>query len=164
MPQYITSESIALFERFKVLSAVEVASRYEVKLENYSKKINIEGQVTARMARARFIPAIIEFSTAVASSIVAKQSAVDNLDLSAEKELLAKLNEGLGSITTGVAALDNALAKAQALGDPQTKANTYLAEVIPAMNAVRTAVDEMEVLVGHDYWPVPSYNHMLFYT
>lgn len=165
LPQLVTPESIELFERFKVLSKVEAESRCEVKLENYYKRINIEGLVTARMTRARFIPAIIEFSSAVADAIVAKQSVSAAIDLSSEEELLFKLNKGLNTISKDVEALIEAIAEAQALTkDPQECATFCHERVRPAMNAVRATVDEMEMIVGHDYWPVPSYNHMLFYA
>jgi glutamine synthetase len=164
LPQFIAPESIALFEQFKVLSRAEIESRYEVKLENYSKKINIEALVSIRMARARFIPAIIAFSTAVAASIAAKQAVSETMDVSSELALLLKLNTGINTITAGVETLTDTVAEAQAVRDPQECANAYLNTVLPAMNTLRAAVDEMEMLVGHDYWPVPSYNHMLFYA
>ncbi|MDR2035233.1 MAG: glutamine synthetase III [Coriobacteriales bacterium] len=164
LPQCVEPKNVELFEKFGILSALELASRYEVSLENYSKKINIEAQVTARMARARFIPALVDFSSNVAASLVVKKTANEASELPAEKALLDKLNAGLNAITTGVETLDVALSKAQSCKEAQEKADTYHAEVIPAMNAVRAAVDEMEMIVGHDYWPVPSYNHMLFYT
>ncbi|MCL2807355.1 MAG: glutamine synthetase III [Coriobacteriia bacterium] len=164
LPQYIKPESIELFERLNVLSKAEVESRYEVKLENYSKKINIEAQVSTRMVRARYIPALIEFSTVVASGINTKRQALESLDLSQETALLTQLNEGLNDLIIKVEALDQALIKAQFIQGAQEKAEAYLAQVIPAMNALRSVVDEMEIIVGHDYWPVPSYNHMLFYA
>jgi glutamine synthetase len=164
LPQYMAAESIELFEKFGVLSSVEVESRYEVKLEHYSKKINIEGLVTARMARARFIPAIIEFSTTVAASIGTKKDVSGKLDTSAEEDLLVKLSSGINTITKGVDNLLVALDAAAAVEDSLENARAYLTKVIPAMSAVRAAVDEMELIVGHDYWPVPTYNHILFYT
>lgn len=163
LSQFTAPESIELFERFGVLSQLEIESRTEVKLEHYSKKINIEGQVTARMARARFIPALIEFSTTVATSIASKLAVSETINVSTEEALLFKLNEGLKSISLGVEVLSNAIVKAQELGDSFERAAAYRSKVLPAMNAVRSAVDEMEIIVGHDYWPVPSYNHMLFY-
>ncbi|MCL2151093.1 MAG: glutamine synthetase III [Coriobacteriia bacterium] len=164
LPCLIEDKSVELFERFKVLSAVELASRYEVMLENYIKKVNIEALTTARMARARFIPAVIEYSTVAANSITAKLAANPGLDCSAEQETLARLSTGINAIMAGVAALEQSLSEATALSGLQECANAYQSVVLPAMAAVRDAVDSMETLVGHDYWPVPSYNHMLFYT
>ncbi len=164
LPQLVAPESIELFEKFRVLSRVEAESRYEVKLENYYKRINIEGLVTARMIRARFIPALIEFSTAVAQAIASKQAVSLAVDVTSEEALLLKLNEGLNTLTTGVETLTDTITEAQVISEPQKAADFYHNSVRPATNAVRTIVDEMELIVGHDYWPVPSYNHMLFYT
>jgi glutamine synthetase len=165
LTQYIAPESIALFEKYGVLSKVEVDSRYEVKLEHYSKKINIEGLVTARMAHARFIPALIEYSSVVADSIGAKQAVANlKIDTSAEEALLVKLTSGINAITKDVESLSAAIEQAAAVEDSLANAQAYQSKVIPAMDAVRATVDEMELIVGHDYWPVPSYNHMLFYT
>ncbi|MDR0500053.1 MAG: glutamine synthetase III [Coriobacteriales bacterium] len=166
---FIEPKSVQLFKKHKVLSKVEVESRYEVKLEHYSKKINIEGLVTARMARARFLPAIIEYSTAVATAIDAKLEVLENikgikLDTSAEQSLLEKLTAGINAISAGVEVLEKEISSAQSIKDSYKNALAYEQNVIPAMDAVRKAVDEMEVIVGHDYWPVPTYNHMLFYT
>jgi len=164
LPQYISPESIELFERFGVLSKAEIESRYEVKLEHYSKKINIEGLVTARMARARFVPAVTEYSTIVAASIASKKEVSASLDTTSEEKLLSRLSAGLNAISTTVEALEAALEYAGDIEDSYEKARGYLERVLPAMNSVRSAVDEMEVIVGHDYWPVPTYNHILFYV
>jgi glutamine synthetase len=163
LAQFITPEAIALFERFGVLSKLEVESRHEVKLEHYSKKINIESLVTARMARARFMPAIIEYSSVIASSITAKKQVSSSIDTTGEEALLDALTKGINTISVAVDALEASVAKATDIEDPKENARAFQAQVLPAMNAVRDAVDEMELLVGHDYWPVPSYNHILFY-
>jgi glutamine synthetase len=164
LPCLIEPAAIELFERFKVLSAEELKSRYEVKLENYAKKINIEALTTARMARARFMPAIIEYSSIVADTINKTRAVNISMETSTQELLLSKLTAGFAQVSAGVEQIEQSVAYAGKLTDPQERANAYLNEVIPAMNAVRKAVDSMEIVVGHDYWPVPSYNHMLFYT
>jgi glutamine synthetase len=163
LPQYVAPESIELFERFKVLSKVEVESRYEVKLEHYSKKVNIEGLTTARLARRHYLPAIIEFSTTVAGAIAAKEGA-GAAATKAEKDLLEKLTACIDAIYTGAEVLEDEIAKAAQIEDSLANAQAYCAKVLPAMATVRTAVDEAELLVGDDYWPVPTYNEILFYT
>jgi glutamine synthetase len=164
LPCLVENKAIELFERFKVMSAEECVSRYEVKLDNYIKKVNIEALTTVRMARARFMPAILEYSTVVANSIAAKAAVNAKLDISVELALLTSLTAGFAAVSAGVDQLDQSLATASQINELQTQADAYQAQVIPAMDNVRLAVDSMEILVGHDYWPVPSYNHMLFYT
>lgn len=163
LPQYVTKEAIEVFGKFGVLSEIEVESRYEVKLEHYSKKINIEGLTTARLARCVYLPAIIEFSTTIAGSINTKIGAGVKV-CKAELAILEALNERIDTIYEGAAALEEAIAAAGAIEDSLKNAEAFCADVIPAMEAVRTAVDEAELLVGDDYWPVPTYNQMLFYT
>ena len=164
LQQYIVPKNVALFERFGILNKAELESHYEVKLEHYSKKLNIEGLVTARLARVRFIPAVVEYSTAIAGSITSKKAVSAALDTGAEEKLLEQLTAGINAITANLEALEGALHRAAAVGDALDRARAYLTGVLPTMSAVRDAVDEMETLVGHNYWPVPTYNHMLFYA
>jgi glutamine synthetase len=164
LPLLVAAESVALFEKFGVMSEVELESRLEVYLEQYSKKINIEGLVASRMVRARYLPAILEYGAVVAGAIEAKKDVSENLNTRAEEALLDKLTNGYNFISDSVDALDAAIDEASSTEDAQVKANAYLRKVIPAMDDLRMQVDAMELIVGHDYWPVPSYNHMLFYT
>jgi glutamine synthetase len=163
LPQYVAEESIELFERFKVLSRAEVLSRYEVKLEHYSKKMNIEGLTTARLARRQYLPAIIAFSSDLASAIEAKEGAGAGAPR-AERDLLAKLNSLIDTIYDGAAKLEDEIAAAVAVTDSLGGAQAFCTRVLPAMEQVRAAVDAAELLVGDEYWPVPTYNDMLFYT
>jgi glutamine synthetase len=163
LPQYVTEKSVALFEEFKVLSRVEVESRYEVKLEHYSKKMNIEGLTTARLARRQYLPAIIEFSTTIANAIEAKEDAGVPAT-KAEKDMLIKLNGYIDALYTGVNILEEEIGEAAQVTDSLENAQAFCTKVLPAMNVVRAAVDEAELLVGDDYWPVPTYNDILFYT
>ncbi|MDR0415116.1 MAG: glutamine synthetase III, partial [Prevotellaceae bacterium] len=139
LPQYVAEESIEVFNEFRVLSRAEVESRYEVKLDHYSKKINIEGLTTARLARRNYLPAIIEFSTAVANSIEAKEDAGVEAPR-AEKDLLKKLNACIDAIYEGAALLEEEIQGAAATVDSLEKAQAFCTRVLPAMQNVREAV------------------------
>jgi glutamine synthetase len=163
LQEFVAEKNIALFEEFKVLSRVEIESRYEVKLEYYAKKVNVEGLTTAYLARRQYLPAVIEFSTAIAQAIKTKEGA-GSWGTNAEKDLLRELNDCIDMIYVGIDRLEKEIEKATGIKDTLKNAQAYRAKVIPAMNAVRAAVDEAELLVGVEYWPVPTYNEMLFYT
>jgi len=158
----VTKESFALFEEMGVLSPSEVESRYQVKLDNYAKRVNIEGQTSIRLARREYLPAIIKYSSLLAAAAIQKSQL--GLKANVEESILAALNGYIEQISSGLEKLEEAVEQAHATTDPLEKAKSYCALVIPAMDGVRTAVDAAELLVGHDYWPVPSYNRMLFYT
>lgn len=80
-----------------------------------------------------------------------------------EQNTLNKLCNGITTINDSIKALDVVHQKAEAL-DGQEQANVYAHEVVPAMDTLRAAVDAMEEIVAADYWPVPTYDDILFYV
>lgn len=164
LPCFIDPKSIELFERFGVLSETEVRSRYEVKLEKYCKLLNIECRTMKRMVRRQFLPAINEYAATIAKDISVIRSVQPDAELSQQTELLNNLLEGVKNINTQLEALNSAHLMTNAIEDGQQKANKYATEVIPIMDALREAVDAMEIIVDRDHWPVPTYNAMLFYV
>lgn len=164
LPCYVAPESIKLFEEFGVLNEAEVRSRYEVKLNKYAKTLNIECNVMERMTRRTILPAVHEYASEVAKGINDIKLAVPSADVTAQTELLQKLLDG---ITRAAAALDemNKLHEtAEASECSQDKANMYAEVVIPAMQRLRKEVDALECITKREYWPMPTYNELLFYA
>ena len=164
MPCLVEQKNIDLFDEFGILSEVEVRSRYEVKLEKYNKLMNIEVNTMDRMVNRDYLPAINAFATKVAKGIVAVRQVSPTLDVSDQEALLEKLTRGVASINTNLRALDAAHEEALDIADQQERANKYAHDIVPLMDALRSSVDAMELVVGATYWPVPSYNRMLFYA
>ena len=81
LPCYVAPKSIALFEEMRVLSEVEVRSRYEVKLEKYNKLINIEANVMDRMVHRAYLPALNKFAGEVAGQIEIEKKALAGADV-----------------------------------------------------------------------------------
>ncbi len=164
LPSYIDPKSIALFEEFGVLTENEVRSRYEVKLEKYTKLLNIEVRTMKRMVRRAFLPAINAYAAEIADSITAFKTAAPGAETSQQETLLHKLLGGIKEIDTHLQKLDSMHHAAQKMENEQEKANVYAHEIVPVMEALRAAVDSMEILVDRDMWPVPTYNDILFYV
>jgi len=156
-------KNIALFEEFGMLNEVENHSRYEVKLDTYSKLINIEGLTMSHMTKRKIAPAVSAYSEQVANTINAKKAANPELHPTADQKLLGKLNDGANEISDAVDELDAALAKAQGADDILAKARLYHDGVLAAMDRLRAACDAMEGVVSTEAWPLPTYNKMLFY-
>ena len=156
-------KNIALFEEFGVLNEVENHSRYEVKLETYSKLINIEGQTMSHMTKRKIAPAVNEFAQQIAATINEKMKAAPGLSPKADLKLLEKLNDGANEISDMLDVLDAAIAKAQATADALQKARIYHDEVLGAMEDLRVVCDRMEGIVSTEAWPIPTYNKILFY-
>ena len=164
LPCFVDPKSIALFEGLGVLSEAEVRSRYEVKLEKYNKLLNIEARTMKRMVRRAYLPAINDYAAEVARGITAVRAAAADAEVGQQEALLHKLLAGVKEIDAQLQALDAAHHAALGLPDQQQRANKYAHEIVPIMEKLRAAVDEMEVVTDRDHWPVPTYNDMLFYV
>ncbi len=164
LPCLVSEKSISLFEEFGVMSETEVKSRYEVKLDKYTKLLNIEARVMIRMARRTYLPAISDYMANLASNIVTVKSAISGADMDEHEALLKMLLKGVNATGKCVRELIAQHDAAEAIEDLQEQANAYAEKVIPAMEALRAEVDALECIVERDYWPVPTYNDILFYS
>ncbi len=164
LPALVAPKAIALFEEMGVLSEVELRSRYEVKLDKYNKTINIESNVMERMVRRMFIPAINAYATKIAKGITTVREACPKANLADQEVVLDRLLTGLHKVDLAHRKLNDLHAKALKIKDSQKKANCYAKEVVPAMEEVRAEIDTLERIVDHKYWPVPTYNDILFYA
>lgn len=150
----------ALFERHGVLSKHELHARHEILLERYCKEINIEGLTALDIAKRQILPTAIEYSSVIAGAA----SAVKSLGVCADAHVKA-LEEVcllIGSLQSGIGALDAAVEKAAEIDKIEAQARSYRDDVIPAMNAVREAADNLEGIIDADMWPLPTYAEMLF--
>lgn len=163
LPCFVAEKNLELFSEMGVLSPVEARSRYEVKLEKYNKLMNIEANTMEVMARRTYLPVISAYATKIAKGITTVTAAMPDAPMSHEHRELKTLTEGVNAIYDGLDALRNAHVAAEAIADSQEQANSYAHKVRPAMDALRAAVDAMEPIVASDYWPVPTYDDMLFY-
>ena len=161
---FAADKAVELFSSLGVLSKVEVLSRYEVKLEKYNKLLNIEATTMIREARRTYRPVITAYATKVAKGLEAIRAAGAEAAMQCEQNTLNKLCNGITDINDSIKALDAVHQKAEGTEDAQEQANVYAHEVVPAMETLRTAVDSMEELVAADYWPVPTYDDILFYV
>ena len=164
LPCFVSEKSFELFEDMNVLTETEVRSRYECKLEKYVKRMNIEVRTMLRMAERIYLPQVSAYTTKIAKGITTVRSVAPEAPMESESALLNTLLDGVTEINRALGALDAAHEKALAMDDLQEQANCYAHEVIPEMDGLRAAVDAMEPVVARDYWPVPTYDDMLFYV
>ena len=164
LPCLVDRKNIDLFEEFDILTETEVRSRYEVKLETYNKLLNIEARTMKRMVRQMYLPAIRKFAAEVAENVGKIKSVVSGADMDAHEALLRRLIADMKTIYGLVEKLDETHHAARATVDQQDAADQYANIVIPIMDELRGVVDELEKVVDASYWPVPSYNDILFYV
>ena len=144
----IKPENLALFEKYGVLRDTELKSRYEVFMEEYMKKIQIEAALTLNMSKTMIVPAALEYLGKLTSDAVSvKAAGVKSAALTSKCKLIATLADSLDKAN---ASLEAALKK------DDSKAR------IEAMNGVREIADKLELEVADDLWPMPKYSELLF--
>ena len=114
------------------------------------------------MASKHYIPAAITYTTRLGESIAAVSAACPQADLSVQKNLLAKVSRLLAQASGALEELSVRSAKVDAMDEIAEIAHAYHDQIVPAMNALRIPVDELELLVDKDIWPVPTYGDLMF--
>ena len=161
-PSLTDPKTVTMFENQNVFSKTELESRAEINYESYAKAINIEAKAMIDMATKQYIPSVIKYTTSLAESINSIQKACPEADISVQTSILKQCSSLLASTREALIALREINEKAGAIEEAKTQAEFYRDQVFPAMNKLRAPIDELEMLVDKEDWPVPSYGDMLF--
>ena len=160
IPALTTEKAVSMFEKFKVFTKAELESRAEIKFESYAKAINIEARTMIDMASKQIIPAIIKYTKDLADTVVAVKEA--GADASVQAELLTEVSGLLAETKKALEVLKVVADQAAAMEEGEDQARFYHFDVVPAMEALRTPVDTLEMIVDKEAWPMPSYGDLIF--
>ena len=160
IPALLYEENVQAYSSMNVLSQVELESRYEILLEDFIKKINIETLTMLEMAKQEILPACIEYVTSLSNGIIAKEKI--GLLIPNEKASVVSMSELTEKLISDINDLDNANNGIQHNGDILETARYYQDIIIPKMKTLRTTADTLETVVAKDYWPFPTYEDLLY--
>ena len=153
-------KNIKMLTELGIFSEVEIDSRYEISLENYCKKMNVEAATAIKMVNNQFYPAALSYLTKLSASALTLAQTGINCDFIVNdvKELsdLLKLAKQL------VVELQNNVNEIKNIKMLQVKACFIKDNIIKLMNDLRKVVDEVETKVDSKDWPVPTYVDLLF--
>lgn len=152
-------ESMAVLEKYHVLSRIECQSRYEIKLENYAKVIAIEANTMIEMTKRQILPAVIDFTGKCAgahNNLI--RSGIENLSL---KALISKLSRSISDISEAESALEVLMKQARSVTDGKALAEYCRDKIVKQMGVLRDAADTAEVNVSSECWPMPNYTDLL---
>ena len=154
-------KNIEMLDRQGVYSRIELASRYEILLDNYNKAIQVEALTASKMARNEIYPAALAYLKELASTALkVKQTGVDNGFLVDDVKVLSEL---ISDMKIKMENLDTEIIRAQACdADIMDQSIIWRDGVFAAMNALRETVDIIETKVDEKYWPMPTYMDLLF--
>ena len=164
--RYLDKESIRMFERMGVLTEAELEARTEIKLETYTKKIQIEARIFGDLCLNHIIPVATRYQSQLIDNVhkvseifpeeTAKEVSGNNL------KLIKQISEHSSFITEYVEKLIDARRVANRIESELDKAVAYHDTVAPLLEEIRYHVDKLELIVDDELWPLPKYREMLF--
>ncbi len=164
LPEFKSEKNIKLYENHGIFTKAEIESRYEILFENYSKTINIEALTMLDMAKKEILPAVLKYNKEIFETLKVKQEIGLSISLEKEKDYAIKLSNLTESLMSKIDDLDKVLLNVKEYEEGLELAKYYRDYVIEAMNALRMASDELEVIVSSESWPFPTYVDLLFYV
>ncbi len=161
LPHLLAEKNVALFARQGVYSAAELRSRYEINLEYYAKAVNIEAETCLMMSERQIFPACAKFAGDMGR--VVKDIREAGVEPVAEARLLKLVTERNVKLFDAINDLRDAILKTREhTADALEHARYERYIIVPAMAKVREVADDLETLVGREYWPFPTYDDLLF--
>lgn len=161
VPVLYEEQNVSVFVKQGVYTREEAIARADIRLENYTKIINIEALTMLEMAKRDVIPAVSDFIATLCQNVASKQAVCDKIPFKTEKDLISRLADLNDRASDAVAKLESDLAAIdkEKVGE-SSQAMAHV--IIPDMEALRKLVDEMETITSSDYWPYPSYFDILY--
>lgn len=157
LPVLISKKNTDLMEKYNVLSKREMESRYEIYMERYVKDIAVESRLTLEIAKTTVFPAAVKYQYQLASTALALRQ----LDKTPCTTMLDEVNALVRDLQESIRALEKVLEN-HVEGTTLDHAKHARDHVLPAMARVREVVDKLECIVSDEFWPLPTYQEMLF--
>ena len=162
MPQIKAKKNKELFEKHHVFTEIEIDSRYEIYLENYSKTIRIEALTMLEMVKKDFTDGLMAYETALTDTAIQKKQVLADAKCTLETNILTKLDAASEAIGLAVEKLEKDLAETQKITDSLALATAYHDTILADMDALRAPVDAAEEMIPETYLPYPTYSKLLF--
>ena len=160
----IAEKTIALYEELNIMSRVEIEARYEIKVEEYSMRIQIEGRVLGDIARNHIIPTAIKYQNILIKNVQGLKDIYGNdfKRLSVEQlKLIEKISEHIEKINMGITDMIEERKKANKINSTELCAKAYCNKVKPYFDEIRYHCDKLELLVDDELWPLSKYREMI---
>ena len=158
-PELMKPDVVKAFEKYAVLNERELRARYDVALEQYNKTINIEAQLMVLMGNRYILPAGYRYQGQLATTVAAVKAA--GASAKETRRSLDELSRLTDEFKVRVDKLQHLL-EHEAGDSPEKHGKYFRDKVVPAMVALRETGDNLECVVPHDLWPLPTYREMLF--
>lgn len=164
--QYLTEDSVRMFESAGVMTRKELEARNEVKWETYTKKIQIEARVLGDLVMNHVVPVAIEYQSKLIDNVYKMKQIFPTEEaekLSAENmAIIRKIAEHTSYIKEHVDTMVEARKVANKIADERAKAIEYHDKIAPMLEQIRYHIDKLELIVDDQMWTLPKYRELLF--
>ena len=161
-----SDEVVRMFEEHDVLTRREVMARYEIDLENYIKKIQIESRIIGDLSHNHIIPTAIRYQNTLVENVKGLKEVLDMKTFvklsNSQMQNIKEISEHISIVRQLVADMIDKRKIANKIEDSAEKARLYNQEVLPFFEKIRYHVDKLELLVDDELWPLPKYRELLF--
>ncbi len=163
---FVSKQTLELFERQNILNEREQHARYDIYLETYTKKIQIESRVIGDLALNHIIPTALKYQSTLIENVRGLKEIYGATEFKKlaqiQLDIISEISEHISVIKTKVDEMTEARKKANALADVKKQAIDYCEKVIAYFETIRYHVDKLELLVDDESWPLPKYRELLF--
>lgn len=163
---FVSRQTMELFVRNNIMSEREQHARYDIYLETYTKKIQIESRVMADLVLNHIIPTAIKYQGSLVENVRGLKEIFSGAEFKKvaqiQLEMISAISEHINVIKTKVDEMTEARKKANALTDVKKQAIDYCEKVKAYFEEIRYNVDKLELLVDDESWPLPKYRELLF--
>ena len=163
---YVSESSKALFEKLNILNHIELEARYDILLEDYFKKIQIESRTLGDLVTNHILPTAMNYQAQVAEGALKLKSLYDERTFAQlakpQLDLVTELGNRIHILSSEVSAMTEARKVANKIEDPEARAVAYCDSVKPHFETIRYHVDKLELSVDNALWPLPKYREMLY--
>ena len=163
---FISEKSLELFEKTSVMSRVEVEARFDIMMEAYQKKIQIESRILGDLAGNHVVPTAIKYQNLLIDNV---QRLKDILDGDTFKEvakeqlvMIKEISRRISEIIKSKEEMIEARRQANKIENTPKLAHAYYDNVLPYFDKIRYHADKLELLVDDELWPLPKLREMLF--
>ncbi len=160
-----SKQALDLFSEMGIMNHVEVEARYEIELEEYTKKIQIEGRVLGDMSKNHVIPTAIRYQNTLIENVKGLKDIFGSDFEKIAKEqinIIKDISKHIEGINSKVVEMTNARKKANVLTDAQAMAEAYCDDVKPYFEVIREHCDKLELIVDNELWTLTKYRELLF--
>jgi glutamine synthetase len=163
---YVSDKTVKLFQHNGILTKREMEARYDIKLENYVKKIQIESRVIGDLAKNHIIPIAVKYQNTLIENARGLSEVLDSktyIKLSRNQiQTIKEISEHISEVKNSVDAMLEERRIANRMDTFEAMAEAYNGKVMPYFEIIRAHVDKLELLVDDEVWPLPKYRELLF--